>query len=59
MSRKVGNLEVFENELGDIVILDNDDDYSVVSFDECMAEKLCKFIMEVAKEKRVRENGMD
>lgn len=52
MSRKVENLEVFENELGEIVVLDNDDDYSVVSFDECMAEKLCKFIMEVANEIR-------
>lgn len=52
MIKKVGNLEVFENASGEIVIIDNYDDYCAVAFDECMAEKLCKMIMAVAEEIR-------
>lgn len=52
MKRKVGNLEVFENKAGNITILDNDNDWASIEIDECMAEKLCKFILEVAKEIR-------
>lgn len=59
MTYRICNLEVFENELGNISILDNDNDYTVVELDECMAEKLCKAIMEVAKDIREKNNGMD
>lgn len=51
MAKKISFLEVFENQTGEITIYDNwlEDG---ISFDECMAEKLCKAIMEVAKEIR-------
>lgn len=42
-------IKVFENELGSICIR-SDDEW--VYFDECYAEKICKFIMEVAQEIR-------
>ena len=47
-------LEVFVNDIGSITIKDDDD--SFVVFDECCAEKVCKFIMEVAKEIREQNN---
>lgn len=56
MPYKICNLEVFENQVGNISILDNDNDWAVVELDECMAEKLCKAIMQVAKEIRERQN---
>lgn len=56
MTRKICNLEVFENQVGNITILDEDNDWTVVELDECMAEKLCKAIMEVANEIRERQN---
>lgn len=56
MTYKVGNLEIFENKLGDIAIHDKTTDWGLVAFDECMAEKLCKCIMAVAKEMREVEN---
>lgn len=53
-SNKVGSLDVFVNKLGDIVIVDTNNEYafSGIAFDECMAEKLCKTIMKVANEIR-------
>lgn len=58
MERKItigaGMLEVFYNDIGSITIKDDDD--SFVSFDECCAEKICKFIMEVAQEIRSEQN---
>lgn len=56
MPYKICNLEVFENQVGNISILDNDNDWAVVELDECMAEKLCKAIMQVANEIRERQN---
>lgn len=56
-TNKVGSLDVFENEMGDISIVDIDDDYSAIGFDECMAEKLCQAIMKVAKQIREHNNG--
>ena len=56
MPYKICNLEVFENQVGNISILDNDNDWAVVELDECMADKLCKAIMQVAKEIRERQN---
>ena len=56
MAHKICNLEVFENQAGNITILDEDNDWTVVELDECMAEKLCKAIMEVANEIRERQN---
>lgn len=52
MTYKICNLEVFENKAGNISILDNDNDWSVIELDECMAEKLCKAILNVAKQIR-------
>lgn len=52
MSYKICNLEVFENQAGNISILDNDNDWAVIELDECMAEKICKAIMQIAKEIR-------
>ena len=49
MSYKICNLEVFENQAGNITILDTDNDWAVIELDECMAEKICKAIMQVAK----------
>lgn len=58
MERKItigaGMLEVFYNDIGSITI--KDDEGSFVSFDECCAEKICKFIMEVAQEIRSEQN---
>lgn len=51
MIRKVGYLEVFVNKKNEISVYDNEADFAV-SFDECMAEKLCRIILEVAKEIR-------
>lgn len=51
MTRKVGYLEVFVNKKNEISVYDNIDDFAI-SFDECMAEKLCRIILEVAKEIR-------
>lgn len=51
-TNKVGSLDVYENENGDIVINDIDSDWDIVAFDEALAEKLCKAIMKVAKEIR-------
>lgn len=59
MSYKICNLEVFENQAGNITILDTDNDWAAIELDECMAEKLCKAIIEVAKKIRERENGVD
>lgn len=42
-------IKVFENELGSICIR-SDDEW--VYFDESCAEKICKFIMEVAQQIR-------
>ena len=53
---KVGSLDVFENERGYIVIVDRDDDWTAIEFDECMAEKLCKAIMKAAKGIREYQN---
>lgn len=50
--RKVCNLEIYENMDHDIVINDNTEQHAGVVFDECMAEKLCRLIMEVATEIR-------
>ena len=56
MDRKVGSLDVFENNRGNIAIVDRDNDWSVIEIDECMAEKVCKHILEVAKEIREHQN---
>lgn len=54
MERKVGTIEVFGNTRGNIVIAEtgNEWNFAAIEIDECMAEKLCKFILEVAKEIR-------
>lgn len=54
--KKVGSLEVFENTSGNIVILDVDDEWAAIEFDECMAEKLCKCISEVATAIREKQD---
>lgn len=54
MGKKCCNFDIFENELGGITIYDAWLDGGV-SFDECMAEKICKYIIEVAKEIRERQ----
>lgn len=56
MTYRVGTLEIFENRNGDITIHDIFTDWGLVAFDECMAEKICKHIMAVAKEIREVEN---
>ena len=56
MERKIGSIEVFENQAGNITILDNDNDWAAIEIDECMAEKICKYILEVAKEIREYQN---
>ena len=56
MERKIGSIEVFENQAGNITILDNDNDWAAIAIDECMAEKLCRHILAVAKEIRERQN---
>jgi hypothetical protein len=50
---RVGNIEVYENTYGEVVIKDQNFEWSAVVFDECMAEKLCKLVMEVAQ--KIRE----
>ena len=52
---KVGPLEVFRNINGEIVINDTSTDLVCVCLDECMAEKLCKYVMAVAQEIRSEE----
>lgn len=54
---KIGYLEIFENLNGEIAINDTYFEQAV-SFDECMAEKICKSIMKVAQEIR-QENKED
>lgn len=54
-TNKVGDLDVYENISHDIVINNTGMDWEIVSFDECMAEKLCKAIMKVAKEIRDKQ----
>lgn len=49
--KKCGHLQVFENKFGDMVILDKEKGIGVC-FDETLAEKLCKCIMEKAQEIR-------
>lgn len=44
-----GELSIYENEIGSISISDGD---TWVLFDECCAEKVCKYIMEVAMQIR-------
>lgn len=51
MIRKVGHLEVCINKFNEVLIFDNEADFGI-TFDECMAEKLCRKILEVAKEIR-------
>lgn len=50
--RKVASLEVYQNINRDIIINDTNEEYGCIVLDECMAEKLCKYILEVAKEIR-------
>ena len=53
---KVAYFDVYKNIDGEITILDTRLHFAdSVSFDECMAEKLCKAIMKVAKEIREEE----
>ena len=53
----VGNLRVFRNNANEISIMDDTYyDSGIITLDECMAEKLCKHIMAVAKEIREVEN---
>lgn len=54
--KKIAHLEVFINTQGEVVIADKNTDWGVISFDECMAEKLCKAIMETAQTIRSSEN---
>lgn len=52
----VGNIRIYRNKENEICIMDDlsmcKDEPEILSFDECMAEKICKHIMEVAKEIR-------
>lgn len=54
MIRKVGHLEIYINKNNEVIIFDNDLE-NAVCFDECMAEKLCRMILDVAKEIREAE----
>lgn len=57
-TNKVASLDVFENINNEIVIKDTAADWGAVAFDECLAEKLCRMIMKVAKKIREeQENG--
>jgi len=55
----VGNIRIYRNAVNEISIMDDISMYTepeIISFDECMAEKICKHIMEVAKEIREYQN---
>lgn len=54
--KKIAHLEVFINTQDEVVIVDKNTNWGVISFDECMAEKLCKAIMETAQTIRSSEN---
>lgn len=57
----VGNIRVYRTIANAIGIMDDFSMYTqngpdIISFDECMAEKICKYILEVAKEIREYQN---
>lgn len=56
----VGNIRIYRNIENGISIMDDFSMYTnepdIISFDECMAEKICKYILEVAKEIREHQN---
>lgn len=58
----VGNIRIYRNRYNEISIMDDfstfaDISQDIVSFDECMAEKVCKYILAIAKEIREDEKN--